>query len=509
MKSRISKHKVADIKEVADSFSKSILTRTSNEWSKTQEKKLLSVFKEASTSVYAYKQFLQDKKVESKDIKNLKKFMSLPIVTKKQYLRAYSWDSLLKTQSLSTLPLVMTSTSGSTGEPFYFPRATSVDIQSSLLHEVFLRSARISKTKSTLVIDCFGMGVWIGGLITYQAFKYISERGYGMSIITPGINKREIFQSLKNLGSYYNQIVLCGYPPFIKDIIDEGKDNNVNWSDFNLKIIFAAEGFSETFRDYIIKEGGLRDVYRDTMNIYGSADIGTMAQESPLCILLRRLALDNNGLYLRLFGQSTRLPTVAQYVPEFVAFESVNNSIVLTGDNILPLVRYEIGDNGNVLTYDEVEALCKEEGVDLVAEIKKAKIGDTISQLPFVFVYERSDFSASFYGALIYPEFIKKALSNKELHAYITGKFTMFTKNDENENQYLEINIETKQRQKITKTIRSHILKLILDTLTSHSAEFKKILETLGEKANPKLIFWEHGHEKHFLSGAKQKWVKK
>jgi phenylacetate-coenzyme A ligase PaaK-like adenylate-forming protein len=149
MKSRISKHKVADIKEVADSFSKSILTRTSNEWSKTQEKKLLSVFKEASTSVYAYKQFLQDKKVESKDIKNLKKFMSLPIVTKKQYLRAYSWDSLLKTQSLSTLPLVMTSTSGSTGEPFYFPRATSVDIQSSLLHEVFLRSARISKTKST------------------------------------------------------------------------------------------------------------------------------------------------------------------------------------------------------------------------------------------------------------------------------------------------------------------------------------------------------------------------
>lgn len=495
--------------QVFDFFLDTLSSKKSKDWSKIQEKQLLRILKEASRTVPAYKKFLTSNKIDVDAIKTLKDFDTIPPVTKKNYLRAYPWRDLSKNNSLKNDPLVMTSTSGSTGEPFYFPRTQAIDIQSSVAHQMFLRSAKVSKNKSTLVIDCFGMGVWIGGLITYQAFKYISERGYAMSIITPGINKREIFQALKNIGGAYDQIILCGYPPFIKDVIDEGKAKGILWSDYSLKIIFAAEGFSETFRDYIIKEAGIHDVYRDTMNIYGSADIGTMAQETPVCILLRRLALSNKELYMSLFGQGTRLPTVAQYIPEFINFESKNGSVYCTGDNALPLVRYEIGDNGGVLTYKEVEELCNQAGVDLKTEIKKAKIEDTIIELPFVSVYERSDFSASFYGALIYPEFIKKGLSHELLDEYITGKFTMSTKNDKNENQYLEINIETKSNQKITKTLQTQVKKLLLSTLTSHSAEYKKILESLEDKAHPKLVFWEYGHETHFLAGAKQKWIKK
>ena len=45
----------------------------------------------------------------------------------------------------------------------------------------------------------------------------------------------------------YDQIILCGYPPFMKDVVDEAKDNGVNWKDFNIKMIFAAEAFSEEF----------------------------------------------------------------------------------------------------------------------------------------------------------------------------------------------------------------------------------------------------------------------
>lgn len=485
-----------------------LYTTKSKKWNIIQEKQQLAIFKESYQTVPAYKQYIDTFKI---DVTTVTKdtFGKIPSVTKKNYLRAYPWRDLCKKKSLAQDSLVMTSTSGSTGAPFYFPRTKDIDVQSSVCHQMFLRSSGISKKSSTLVIDCFGMGVWIGGLITYQAFSYIGERGYPLTIITPGINKREIFQALQNIAHAFDTVILCGYPPFIKDLIDDGEHNGIDWSVYSLKIIFAAESFSETFRDYIAKKAGIRNIYRDMMNIYGSADLGTMAQETPLSILVRRLLLTNEVAYKRFFNDASRLPTLAQYIPNFINFESKQNTIYCTGNNVLPLIRYEIGDNGGVLSYQDVCTVCEEEGIDLKSEIEKAGITDTVTELPFVFVYERSDFSASFYGALIYPEYIKKALLNPEFEDFITGKFTMYTKNDTYENQYLEINIEMKRDKKITSSTRSKILKKIQATLVDQSAEYKKITESLGERALPKIIFWKHGHETHFFGGAKQRWVKK
>ncbi len=496
-------------KALFDSVLGDVYSKRSNDWEKIAQKQLLTIFKKAVHEVSAYESFMRGSGINPKDIRSIKTFEAVPVVTKKNYLRAYPWSDICKKRSLLQEPLVMTSTSGSTGSPFYFPRRVSVDMQSAVSHHMFLRSSKIDHKKSTLVINCFGMGVWIGGLLTYQAFKHITEHGYPLTIITPGISKNEIFQAFKNLAPHFDQIILCGYPPFMKDVIDDGKDEGIQWKNFNLKLIFAAEGFSETFRDYFVEVAGIKNIYRDTMNIYGSADLGTMAQESPLCILIRRLALTNSDLYTKLFGQATRLPTLAQYIPDFINFEAKNNSIYCTGDNVLPLIRYEIGDNGGVLTYNQVTALFKGCGIDLEKEIKNAGIMDTITELPFVYVYERSDFAASFYGAIIYPEFIKKGLLSKELRDMVTGKFTMFTKNDTNENQFLEVNIELKASQKITNAKKALILKSIHNSLLSQSTEYTKLSQHLGGRIYPKLVFWPHEHETYFKTGGKQKWTKK
>jgi phenylacetate-CoA ligase len=486
-----------------------LYSRKSSEWMKLGEKKLLSVFKNTYLKVPAYKKFIISNKVRGDLIKTLKDFALVPAVTKKNYLRAHNWEELCKIKALRSEPHVMTSTSGSTGEPFYFPRSATIDMQSSYYHEMFLRSSKIARNKSTLVVNCFGMGVWIGGLITYQAFKYVADRGYALTIITPGINKHEIFQAMKNLGQHYDQIILCGYPPFMKDVIDQAKDHGVVWHDFNLKIIFAAEGFSETFRDYMVKHAGLKNVYRDTMNIYGSADIGTMAEETPLCILLRRLALDNKGLYTKLFGQMTRLPTVAQFIPEFLTFEEIDGSVYCTGDNVLPLVRYEIGDNGAVFSYEEVEKICKDVGINLKKEIVLAGLKDTIAELPFVCVYERTDFSTKLYGAIIYPEYIKKGLQGDNLREHITSKFTMYTRYDDKEDEYLEVNIELQPKVKETTWLYSEVASSVSKALIQESAEHKNNTKLMPHgKVEPRIIFWPSEHETHFKVGGKQKWVK-
>jgi phenylacetate-CoA ligase len=295
----------------------------------------------------------------------------------------------------------------------------------------------------------------------------------------------------------------------MKDVIDEAKDNGVNWHKFNIKIVFAAEAFSEKFRDYIMKKTGMKNPYRDTMNIYGSADLGTMAQETPLSILIRRLSLKHKNLYTKLFKDATRLPTFAQYIPQFINFECIDGEIYCSGDNVLPLVRYQIGDNGGVLSYKDVAVIFAEEGISLTEEIKKAGIEDTIAELPFVYVYERTDLSTKLYGAIIFPEYVKAGLQNSDLEKYITGKFTMYTQHDDHQNEYLEINIELKPGITESDWLMTEVQKAVSESLLEKSAEHKNNAHMMPGRVEPRIVFWPHEHPTHFQTGIKQKWVKK
>ncbi len=488
---------------------KAIKEKNSAYWEQVRKRRALDLFHRAAKEVPAYKDFLKKARIQPNKIKNFADFQKVLPVNKDNYLRSYPLEKLCLPNTLSTESLVLTSTSGSTGTPFYFPRNGKLDIQSSIYHQFFLENTHLDKSKPTLVLICFGMGVWIGGVITYEAFKTISERGMPLTILTPGVNKREIFEAMKNIAPKYGQVILCGYPPFMKDVIDEGKTHGVDWHKFDLRIIFAAEAFSEKFRDYILRKTGIKNPYRDTMNIYGSADLGTMAEETPLSILVRRLALKRPRLYRKIFREANRLPTLAQFHPDFINFECVGKNIYCTGDNVLPLVRYEIGDNGGVMDFHQVEQIFSEEGMDLRDEAKKINIEDTISELPFVYVYERSDFSTKLFGAIVFPEYIKAGLTDSKLEKYITGKFTMFTKHDRKQDEYLEVNIELKFNHTATKKLSKDVSLAIVESLLERSTEYKYLVGLLGDRVRPHVIFWPHEHPTHFQTGIKQKWVKK
>src|SRR3989338_1332142 len=186
-------------------------------WSHERERRPLELFRLASRRVPAYKDFLRRNKIAPEKIKTFKDFQFVPPVSKKNYLREYPIEKLCWDGSLKK-PLVWTSTSGSTGEPFYFPRGERLDWQASLMHEAFLNNSSLGAEGPTLVIIGFGMGVWIGGLITYEAFEMASRAsGHEISILTTGINKAEIMKALKKLSPRFKQTILVGYPPFIKD----------------------------------------------------------------------------------------------------------------------------------------------------------------------------------------------------------------------------------------------------------------------------------------------------
>src|SRR3989344_108115 len=190
-------------KKESDKILRAIREKKSDFWVKKGREKSLILFKDAAKRVPAYKDFLKKHKINSDKINTWQDFQLVPPIDKKNYLKQYPLEKLCWDGSLKK-PLVFTSTSGSTGEPFFFPRGERLDWEYSVLAELFLQNSSYKTGGPVLVIIGFGMGVWIGGLITYKAFEIASRRAdLPVSIITPGINKQEIFKTLKNITPHY------------------------------------------------------------------------------------------------------------------------------------------------------------------------------------------------------------------------------------------------------------------------------------------------------------------
>ncbi|KKR14814.1 MAG: hypothetical protein UT42_C0017G0007 [Candidatus Falkowbacteria bacterium GW2011_GWA2_39_24] len=499
------------MKTKASQIIQQIKTRNGLFWDKIRKESILNLFRLVNERIPAYHAFLQNHKIKPNNIKTVIDLQSLPTIDKKNYLRKYPLSELTIDGCLNK-PLIFTSTSGSTGTPFYFHRSFDLDLHASIIHELFYLQGQYKKEEPVLVIVCFGMGVWIGGLITYQSFHLLQERGYNVSIITPGINKEEIFKALKDLGKSYKNIILVGYPPLIKDIIDEGPSRHIDWQKFRVRLLFAAEVFTEDFREYVSKEVNMRNSFIDTMNIYGSADLGAMAFETPLTILIRRLCAKNQKLFEAVFKKIQKTPTLGQYIPSFISFEAENDNLLVSGNNTIPLIKYDLGDHGGVYSFQELTKKLNKLGINFKKEAKKAGIEKFWYELPFVYIYERADFSTSLYGLQVYPEPIREALLKKPLSAYLTGKFTLETRFNNKQNQYLLIHLEMRNKSHngaIAKTLRQAILSAIVEQLKFKNSEYRELYKFLGKRAIPHLQFWSAEDPKYFKPGIKQKWIKK
>jgi phenylacetate-CoA ligase len=496
---------LADVSEVRESLK----TKFEATWLKRGEEMALELFHDMSAHVPAYIEFLKERGINPSHIETIDDFRSLPTLDKDNYLRKYPLKSLCWDGEFAKGQWVVSSTSGSTGEPFYFPRTSLQDEYYALTAELYLLENFKIDQKTTLYIDAFAMGAWIGGLFTYEAVHRIALKGYNLSIITTGINKTEVINAVKKLGSNFDQVIIGCYPPIMKDIIDLGIESGLDWQDYNLGIVFSAEGFNEKFRDYVVENGKLNNIYLSNLNHYGSVDLGTMSHETPLSIMIRRQAVGNDALFQEIFGNINKLPTLTQYLPELFYFESVDQKVICSSLSGLPLVRYDLNDHGGVVTLEALGELFKKAGKDLIGETKKADIADTVWNLPFVYVYERSDFSVNLVGGMIYPEEIKKVLIDAPLQAYITGKFTMMVVYDEIMQPKLQIHIEMRRgKSEDDSELALKIQELIVEALLRENSEYTSNYATYGEAIWPVIKLWPYEHELHFSGKGKQKWVK-
>ena len=390
-----------------------------------------SVVGEAARSVPAYRAFLRQHApaLDPGSIQTLDDFRTLPLTTKENYHRAFPLSDLCRGGRLPAAHHLAVS-SGSTGEPCIWPRRLGDEEGTTRRFEQVLVGTFGASQKATLGVVCFALGNWVGGMYTTAACRRLADPGRGgrglpLTLATPGNNIAEILRVVRAVGASFEQVVLFGYPPFLRDVLEAGTAAGIAWGRLRTKLVGAGEVFDEGWRSRVCEQLGAADPALSVASLYGTADGGVLANETAPSVRIRRALATRPELVQALFGQS-RLPTLCQFDPEHRYLEAVDGRIVISADGLLPLLRYDILDQGGVISAQQMAAFLRQHGLAaLAAELDGPDRLLPTAAEPFVYVFGRSGFALSLYGANVYPENIAPALHRPEFAGQVTGKFVM------------------------------------------------------------------------------------
>lgn len=323
-------------------------------------------------------------------------------------------------------------------------------------------------------------------------------------VATPGNNTNEIFRIVRELSPQFDQTVLLGYPPFVKDVIDAGTAEGVDWPSYNIRMVFAGEVFSEEWRTEIVRRTGSGCPGQHTASLYGTADGGVLGNETAYTIAARRFLADHPDAARALFGES-RLPTLVQYDPCSRFFEVHENTLVVSGDSGVPLVRYHIADTGGLVGFQEMQQFLRDNGAETwMAQSLGAAI---VRPLPMVYVFGRADFTVSFYGANIYPENVSVALEQPDLPDWITGKFVLQVVETGDGNKTLQVTVELRPNVFAEAVETEYLSAAIQEQLLRLNSEFRHYVPP--DRQRPEVVLRTFGDPEYFPLGVKHRYTRR
>jgi phenylacetate-CoA ligase len=493
----------------------------------------LHLFHRAAARVPAYRALLASQRIDPARIHSIDDFRALPLIDKDAYLRAHPLPDLCWDGSLDGAETIAVS-SGSTGTPFFFPRGVRNELEVVWRFEQVFRDSFQAHERSTLAVVCFPLGTWVGGMFTAACLRLLAQKGYPLLVVTPGNQPPEIFRAVLDLGPLYEQVVLLGYPPFLKDVIDGGITHGIDWSRYAIKLVMAGEVVTESWRDIVMQRAGgaqgsspekgsstldrssAREMLFGSASLYGTADAGVLGNETALSIAIRRFTRDDPQAAEALFGQR-RLPTLVQYDPMSRYFETVGERLVFTGDaGTIPLIRYAIGDTGGVIPFREMMDRLQAMGFDAVGAVAASPDAPRsdggkssvppIRELPFVYVFGRAHHAVSLYGANVFVEMVRLGLERAEVREQVSGKFVMEAVEDAKGDRALELDVELARGVSPADADASVIARVVREEVARASGEFASYVPR--ERQSPIVRVWTHGDPRHFPVGVKHKYVR-
>lgn len=463
---------------------------------------MLALFQRTAAGVPAYAAFLREHGVDPATVRGAADWRRLPLMTKAAYFHRHPLPALCRGGELAACDMVAVS-SGSTGEPTLWPRALSDELAVASRFEQVFRDSFRADERTTLAVVCFPLGTWVGGMFTAAACRHLATKGYPITVVTPGNHRAEILRAVAALGPQCEQTVLLGYPPFVKDVVDAGIADGFAWRDRAIRLVLAGEVISEEWRDLMAERLGLADPARDTASLYGTADAGVLGNETPLSITVRRFLARRPDAARAVFGRA-RMPTLVQFDPFERLFEPHGDTLVFSGDSGIPLVRYHIADDGGVLPYAALIAELRGLGFDAEAEARRGGARG-IRALPFVYVFGRSHFAVSYYGANVFPDTVIIGLEQPAIREQVTGKFVLEVRETDARDRELWIAVELAPGSAgPPPALGDAVADAILAVLRRLNSEFAHYVPAARQR--PRITLWPTGHPEYFPVGVKHRY---
>ncbi|MDQ1391807.1 MAG: hypothetical protein QOF30_784 [Acidimicrobiaceae bacterium] len=404
----------------------------------------------------------------------------LPVTTKRSYIDRWSLAERCRDGRLPAHGCDLDESAGSTGAPYTWIRSEREleDVHRSLA--LLSRHLLPADGRPLVVLNAFSMGAWATGTNVAAALRAIAV----VKSCGPDIDK--VLGTIVLLGGEPTYVV-CGYPPFLRILIDAAAERGQDLSGVRMYAFVGGEGMTEGARRR------LERTFTRVWSAYGASDLDIgVAAETPVSVWLRQQASERPDLALALFGRTDRLPMVFQYDPCDYHVEAVSTPagahelvVTVTRPMLSPRVRYNVGDEGGTIDFQAALAACRYLGLD-PGEAERRPF-----RLPFLFVHGRSDQTVSFMGANLYPEDIAAGIDAHRA-ADRLGAFCMeLAEVDEDDVRPL-IHIEAPEALRFG-TTAAELVTVIRDHLAAASADYREALVESAQAADIRVRLWETG----------------
>jgi phenylacetate-CoA ligase len=127
--------------------------------------------------------------------------------------------------------------------------------------------------------------------------------------------------------------------------------------------------------------------------------------------------------------------------------------------------------------------------------------------LPFVYVFGRSNFTVSYFGAKIYPENITVGLEQDPVAGWVTGKFVLQAVEGLDRAPHLAIAVELAPGIEADEPKRDAVAQSILTQLLRLNSEFQAY--TPPEYRLPRVTLKATGDPDRFPTGVKHRYTRK
>lgn len=125
--------------------------------------------------------------------------------------------------------------------------------------------------------------------------------------------------------------------------------------------------------------------------------------------------------------------------------------------------------------------------------------------LPFVWVFGRSFWAVSVYGANVYVENIMVGLEQPSMESVTTGKFVLFLEEDKDLNKHLAIHVELLPGLTRRKELSDQVAQCVLQELLRLNSEYAYYVPS--DRQLPKIYLHTFQAQEYFPIGVKHKYI--